>query len=509
MSKNGVAKTVALKTFSLEELQRLQLQLREGREHVKAIDALKNAVENGEVMKVQKLLKTNEYSQTVKSEALVNAIKLRQSKIMKMLLEAKAKPTSVAIFKAIEFGTLEDLQSLIQSCESRQATDRIFDATDGNLGTILHAAAYYGKFDMVKYLVNSGMEQRPNGTMKWTPLHAVLNLQVDHKVKEDQATRIAMFLIYRGANINARDKHGFTIITHAVSLENEFLVQTLIDFGAKFKESGFHEAIFASIKNESTNMFEILMRNGLDVNKRYEVGSRHFKLLHYATEVANLNVIKLLIENGANINEKDDLQTPLHISLIYKRREITKFLIRNGASINLKVKINNETVTPLHLAILYSWQDIIEHLVTNGADINALDWCNDSPLHYAVQTNNEEAVKLLLKNAADLSIKNANNQTALDVAKDKKYQQILEILAKKIIETKEAENGNNPPKAKRFKLDDCVICCTARNDVFVFHPCGHAKTCETCTMKIMYISEIGSNCPVCRQKVDNYVKAFI
>ena len=495
-----MSKNVVLKTFSLKELQRFQIQSKEGREYVKAIDALKNAVENGKVLKVQELLQKNKYFESEKSDALENAIEFRQFKIVNVLLEAKAKPTSAAIFKAIEFGTLEDLQSLIQWSGSIQANDHFF-------GTTLHAAAYYGKFDMVKYLVDSGMEQLQNSLYKWTPLHAALNKD---EFKATSATRIAMFLIYHGADINAKDTFSSTPISYAVSLDNEFLVQTLIDFGAKFKESGFHDAIFESIKNMSTNMFEILMRNGLDINKKYKDRSHHFKLLHYATEVENLNVIKILIENGANINENNDIsQTPLHISLIRKAREIAKFLIRNGASVNLKVKIDNETVTPLHLAILYSWQDIIEHLVTNGADINALDWCNDSPLHYAVQTNNEEAVKLLLKNAADLSIKNGNNQTALDVAKDKKYQQILEILAKKIIETKEAENGKNPPKAKRFKLDDCVICYTARNDVFVFHPCGHAKTCETCTMKIMYISEIGSNCPVCRQKVESYVKAFM
>ena len=130
MSKNEVAKSEALKiktrvkTFSLKELQRLQLQLKEGSEHVKAIDALKNAVENGKVMKVQELLQKNKYLLTAKSEALENSIKFRQFKIMNVLLEAKAKPTFAAIFKAIEFGTLEDLQSLIQWGGRIHANDR-------------------------------------------------------------------------------------------------------------------------------------------------------------------------------------------------------------------------------------------------------------------------------------------------------------------------------------------------------------------------------------------------
>ena len=149
--------------------------------------ALTNAVRNGDIKKVQELLQKYEYPGITKSEALANAIKLRKIQIMKVLLEAKTKPTDVAIFKAIEFGTLEDLQSLIQWGGSINAIDCL-------LGTTLHAAAYNGKFDMVKYLVNSGVKQMPNGKTKWTPLHAVLYMENGFRVKEELATRIAMFL---------------------------------------------------------------------------------------------------------------------------------------------------------------------------------------------------------------------------------------------------------------------------------------------------------------------------
>ena len=75
-----------------------------------------------------------------------------------------------------------------------------------------------------------------------------------------------------------------------------------------------------------------------------------------------------------------------------------------------------------------------------------------------------------------------------------------------MIEMKESENPN--PKRKKFKLEDCVICTNMRNDIYVLYPCGHAKTCESCSLKILYMSRTGSNCPVCRQEVKSYVKAF-
>ena len=319
--------------------------------------ALTNAVRNGDIKKVQELLQTYEYPGITKSEALATAIKLRKIQIMKVLLEAKTKPTDVAIFQAIEFGTLEDLQSLIQWGGSINAIDCL-------LGTTLHAAAYNGKFDMIKYLVNSGVEQMPNGKTKWTPLHAVLYIENGFRVKEDLATRIAMFLIHKGADLNAKDSNGATPISCAIALENSYLVQTLIDLGAKFKEPGYHEAIFSSIKNKSsTRIFEILMQNGLDINQKYEHSSNHFTLLHLAVSVRNLNVIKILIGNGVNINEKNDkFQTPLHKIFDDKssgkpqsktlqeliRTEIAKILITHGADIESK---NSKNYTIHH----YIW----------------------------------------------------------------------------------------------------------------------------------------------------------
>ena len=73
----------------------------------------------------------------------------------------------------------------------------------------------------------------------------------------------------------------------------------------------------------------------------------------------------------------------------------------------------------------------------------------------------------------------------------------------KIIEIKEAVK----PTAKRikFELEDCVVCKRIRNEIFMFTPCGHAQTCETCSLKIVHR---GSACPICRKIFTSYVKAY-
>ena len=72
-----------------------------------------------------------------------------------------------------------------------------------------------------------------------------------------------------------------------------------------------------------------------------------------------------------------------------------------------------------------------------------------------------------------------------------------------MIKMKEAKKTK--AKKLKFELEDCVVCSGIRNEIFVFTPCGHAKTCETCSMKIL---NRGSACPICRKVVTSYMKAY-
>ena len=62
---------------------------------------------------------------------------------------------------------------------------------------------------------------------------------------------------------------------------------------------------------------------------------------------ANLyNIVKLLIEKGANIHVQNDRRdTPLHEAISYKLEDISKLLIEKGVNINVQ---NNHGNTPLH-----------------------------------------------------------------------------------------------------------------------------------------------------------------
>ena len=70
-----------------------------------------------------------------------------------------------------------------------------------------------------------------------------------------------------------------------------------------------------------------------DVNARDKDGRT---LLHYAANKGYLEIVRLLLEKGANINVQDnDGRTPLHEAMSYHALGVARFLVENGANVNL------------------------------------------------------------------------------------------------------------------------------------------------------------------------------
>ena len=95
----------------------------------------------------------------------------------------------------------------------------------------------------------------------------------------------------------------------------------------------------------------------MDVNGR--LPGLTFKPIHVAVNTGNLDIVKLLLDNGASINMKDNSgYTPLHHAANRKKKhdsmeinakliDIANLLIDRGANMNINSDDNN---TPLDLA---------------------------------------------------------------------------------------------------------------------------------------------------------------
>ena len=57
---------------------------------------------------------------------------------------------------------------------------------------------------------------------------------------------------------------------------------------------------------------------------------------------------------------------------------------------------------------------------------------------------------------------------------------------------------------------ECQICCESKGGTFAFVPCGHAIACENCCVKLTFGGERRKRiCPICREKIVQYIKVFV
>ena len=96
------------------------------------------------------------------------------------------------------------------------------------------------------------------------------------------------------------------------------------------------------------------------------------------------------------------------------------------------------------------------------------------------------------------------------------YEKMIELMSSKDT-TQKCAKEDCQREMKRMildKVDDtfvskegrpCVVCYDERNDTFVLQPCGHAKTCQKCSDKIVAETK---RCPLCREAVSKYQKIY-
>ncbi|XP_035679062.1 malignant fibrous histiocytoma-amplified sequence 1 homolog [Branchiostoma floridae] len=155
----------------------------------------------------------------------------------------------------------------------------------------------------------------------------------------------------------------------------------------------------AVIKGDQRRVSQ-LVQEGEDVDGRCECKlpdlkrAHEFTPLHCAAAVADLGVIDLLINAGAQVDSEDEV----------------------GCS-------------PLHRAVWYNKFDVVQALLSKyGADKNKQNWEGYTPLHLAAKAGHLEILNLLLKTGVNLDVVDKVGMTATDHAKERHHLDVVKVL---------------------------------------------------------------------------------
>ena len=152
--------------------------------------------------------------------------------------------------------------------------------------------------------------------------------------------------------------------------------------------------------------------------------------LHYAAYKGNLEISKILIENGASV----DAITKLGKNIIHLASEgnqpsiMIYFLYKEGLDIFTR---DENGSSPLHWACYSGAEESVNFLLSLKADINSQDKEKLTPLHLATLYNREKIVIKLLQNGANKYNKNTRGELPIDIARKKYFYNLIDILEEK------------------------------------------------------------------------------
>eukprot|EP00026_Physarum_polycephalum_P008334 Phypoly_transcript_08416.p1 GENE.Phypoly_transcript_08416~~Phypoly_transcript_08416.p1 ORF type:complete len:424 (+),score=82.50 Phypoly_transcript_08416:245-1516(+) len=207
----------------------------------------------------------------------------------------------------------------------------------------------------------------------------------------------------------------------------------------------------AAQKGDVAKVTEILKQKEGNKNFINEVDANKRTALHFAVHGDKLEVMKVLLANGADINAQDwEGYTPLMYGLKTEKENASLFLIENGADVNT---ITPKGITPLSTAVIGKNLKLINTLISKGvkampnkesesgsvlhhavmdADtkiaeallayepelVNSVDANGMIPLHFACATNNTKMALLLIDKKSDVNHASSDGTTPLHIAAD-------------------------------------------------------------------------------------------
>ncbi len=244
--------------------------------------------------------------------------------------------------------------------------DTDVNAREADGATALAHAVYRDHVESVKALLDAGADPDLANDYGITPMNLAM---------ENRSLSMVKLLLGAGADPNAANWSGETLLMTAA-------------------RTGFADAM------------EVLLDAGADVNAQDP--RRHQTALMWAISFGYPEGAKTLVEHGADVNAKtirlNEDFTPLQLEgyegsvvhsvpmggytpLLFAARtgnmEMSKLLLDNGANVNV---VSETDGSPLLMAASQGYEDLALYFLEQGADPNVTDDNGMTPLHYTMRT---------------------------------------------------------------------------------------------------------------------------
>ncbi len=274
-----------------------------------------------------------------------------------------------------------------------------------------------------------------------------------------QYSSLSLFFIENGADLNNQNMDGYTPLHWAAVRGDAKIAQALINSGAEIdiKDKEGETPLHIAGTRRKIDFAKCLLKNGaaLEIDNNY----KRTPLIVAARETGGIEMIKALVEGGANVNATDFFgDTPLGLAAWRGFEDIVDYLLNKGAQISTDEKVSIKLMTyaadkrleqlyqelirkggdaflsqlknqpALHWAAAGGSVEIVGDLLKRSFKINETDAYHWAPLHYAAYSGRLKAAKLLLDQGADINALTPLGETPLYLAGLEGKNNVMDLL---------------------------------------------------------------------------------
>ncbi|KAF5542954.1 ankyrin 1 [Fusarium napiforme] len=339
-------------------------------------------------------------------DPVIQAVTEDNKECLKLLLRHGFSPDVVntadetALITAIEDGRIEICKLLLD-----HGADP--DLTPTNANTPLIQAISEGDLNIVKLLIERGAtidkcEAPPDVGWSRTPL----SIAADWSKPE-----IFKYLLKRGADPNSRDSDDIPVIGAAISVGHTGMVKWLMEASAEVNVSYFESK--STPLHEATaypEMVRLLIEYGADINRVDDVSRT---ALNLAVSENHLATVQILLQESKT---KPDLGTAtiqwdLRMVIGAGYIGVVEALLEAGVDVN---NVNDDGETLMVSAIKNNAHpDMVRKILEYNPDLELRDSKENTALHHINHTTNLETVRLIVNAGGKLNVSNSKEETPL------------------------------------------------------------------------------------------------
>ena len=176
-----------------------------------------------------------------------------------------------------------------------------------------------------------------------------------------------------------------------------------IDVNAKDKDGNTPLHLSLDQNNLDLDLIRLLIERGANVNAKNNLGqtpierlfSNKYNCSAQLDMKIKINASRVLLENGAYLDVKSNMCQLIEENILFNGgKDLVVLMFEKN--VNLKGQLSASNCGWLHKAVLKNRKDVVEVLLESGANINARNDKEETPLHIAVSNNYKDIAWVLL-----------------------------------------------------------------------------------------------------------------